>query len=327
MLLKAVQRIRVQVRTMAEFKERVVLSSIDVDAVFEMLQNTTPFFRNHSNTSDDIVTQCPFHGNGNERHPSFGICNNRSNPSYGLYHCFTCGESGNIIQLINKLHNVDDANDTTLVQQMSDVAFTDVRGAVILKPREPAKKPVVTDVELKSYRVKHVDYLDNRGVAPLIQQAFDCGYDEVQDAVTFPVKHLDGSVYFIVRRKIKYKQYHYPLGVDKPIYGLFEFYTMFPNRREIVIVESIINALTLWGWGIPAVALLGTGSQTQIDFLNTTEFRKYIICLDGDAAGYKGTEKLRKKLHAYTTSVPMLPGKDVNDLDKNTFMTLYALRH
>lgn len=312
---------------MANYTERVALTSIDVDAVFEMLQSTTPFFRVCSSTPDDILTQCPFHGNGNERHPSFGICNNRASSKYGLYHCFTCGESGNIIQLINKLNGVENTNDTTIIQSIADVAFTDVRNMPRLAPRTRTELPIVTDVELKSYRLKHVNYLDNRGVAPLIQQAFDCGYDEVQDAVTFPVKRLDGSVYFIVRRKIKYKQYHYPLGVDKPIYGLFEFYTMFPDRREIVIVESIINALTLWGWGIPAVALLGTGSQTQIDFLNTTEFRKYIICLDGDAAGYKGTEKLRKKLHAYTTSVPMLPGKDVNDLDKNTFMTLYALRH
>lgn len=310
----------------AKSKERVVLSSIDVDAVFELLKNSTPYFNKVSYTQDDIVTQCPFHGFGNEQHSSFGICNNRSKPEYGLYHCFACSASGTIIQLVNRLNNVGDDNDLSLIQQISDIAFTEYRMLPQLTSRKKEQEQSVTDIELKSYRITHVDYLDKRGIKPLIQQAFDCGYDEVQEAVTFPVKRLDGSVCFVVRRKIKYKQYHYPLGVEKPIYGLYEFQQMFPNRREIVIVESIINALTLWGWGIPAVALLGTGSQTQIDFLNTTDFRKYIICLDGDTAGWKGTEKLKASLNAYTTAVPMIPGKDVNDLTEAEFKVLYMMR-
>lgn len=312
---------------MDEYRNRVHLPSIDVDSVFEFLQNTTPFFRLRSDTQDDILTQCPFHGNGNERHPSFGICNNRSSSKYGLYHCFTCGESGNIVQLINKLHDVGNINDTTLISQVSDIAFTDYRGAVTVKPREPIKLPTVTNVELMSYRLTHSDYLDKRGINPLVQQVFDCGYDEVNEAVTFPVRHLDGSVYFVVQRKIKYKRYHYPPGVEKPVYGLFEFSKIFPNRRDVIIVESIINALTLWGWGFPALALLGTGTQTQIDFLNSTDFRKYILCLDGDTAGDNGTVKLRKQLKGYVTTIPMFRGKDINDLTKSTFMLLHALRY
>ena len=312
---------------MAEYQERVVLSSIDVDAVFELLQNTTPYFRRTSNTTDDIVTQCPFHGAGNERHPSFGICNNRTSPKYGLYHCFTCNASGTIIQLVNKLHGVQDANDTTIIQQVSDIAYTDVRGGIVMRSREKQELPTVTSVELQSYRITRSDYLDNRGILPLVLQMFDCGYDEVQEAVTFPVKNMDGSVYFIVRRKIEYKNYRYPFGVDKPIYGLYEYVTMFPDRRDLLIVESIINALTLWGWGYPAVALLGTGSKQQVDFLNSTDFRKYVLCLDGDDAGDRGTAKLKSQLNGYVTSIPMLRGKDINDIDLATFKALSALRY
>lgn len=309
-----------------KYKEKVVLSSIDVDAVFELLRNTTPYFNKWSTTQDDILTQCPFHGLGNEQHPSFGICNNRSKPSYGLYHCFACSASGTIVQLVNRLMTNRDDNDLTLIQQVSDVAFAEYRTLPRLKPRDNNKEASVSDIELKSYRVTHVDYLDKRGIKPLIQKAFDCGYDGVQEAVTFPVKRLDGSVCFVVRRKIKYKQYHYPLGVEKPIYGLYEFQQMFPDRREVVVVESVINALTLWGWGIPAIALLGTGSQSQIDFLNKTDLRTYMLCLDGDAAGWKGTEKLKKQLRGYVTVIPMIPGKDVNDLTEAEFKALYMLR-
>ena len=58
----------------------------------------------------------------------------------------------------------------------------------------------------------------------------------------------------------------------------------------------------------------------------TTDFRKYIICLDGDTAGWKGTEKLKASLNAYTTAVPMIPGKDVNDLTEAEFKVLYMMR-
>ena len=67
MLQTAVLLIRMQVHIMEpKRKEKVVLSSIDVDAVFEMLKNSTPYFNKVSYTQDDIVTQCPFHGFGNE---------------------------------------------------------------------------------------------------------------------------------------------------------------------------------------------------------------------------------------------------------------------
>ncbi len=307
---------------------RVDLHSIDVDAVFELLQNSTSFFRISSRTTDDIVTQCPFHGSGNEQHPSFGICNNRYRNEYGLFHCFACGAKGNILQLVNHVYNKQDNSEyaVSFIQSVSDVAYTDFRGRVELKPRTPLKKPEVTEVELLSYQDQKNEYLANRHIKPLIQRVFNCGYDPVDESVTFPVRTVDGAVYFIVRRKINFKWYSYPPGVDKPVYGMYEFNSIFPKAHTVVLVESVINALTLWGYQIPAVALLGTGSQTQIDFLNTSPIRRYILCLDGDAAGAKGTEKLKSKLHANTLSVPMPPGYDVNDLDEETMRILYALK-
>ena len=70
--------------------------------------------------------------------------------------------------------------------------------------------------------------------------------------VTFPVKDSNGQVCFVATRTIKYKQYRYPAGVEKPIYGLCTSCLKYSQTHRIVIVESIINALTLWGWGIPA---------------------------------------------------------------------------
>lgn len=308
--------------------ERVQLRSLDVDAIFEQLRATTPYFQIVKYVADDIMTQCPFHSNGQEHKPSFGIGHNLNSPSYGLYHCFTCGARGTIIQLTNKLFGNLDEYDTTFVQQVSDIAYTEYRKPITLELRDFREhKPAVPEIQLRSYRDVHSDYLTNRHIDPLIQQLFDCGYDPVEEAVTFPVKDMEGKVCFVASRKIKYKQYRYPAGVEKPIYGLYELFSIFPDTEKLIIVESIINALTLWSWGIPAVALLGTGSQSQVDFLNSTFIKHYILCLDGDDAGKRGTKKLSTKLTGFVQTIPMFDGKDVNDLDETVFRGLMLLTH
>lgn len=313
--------------------QQVDLRSIDVDAVFEAMRATTSFFRIWNESGDDILTQCPFHGSGNEQHPSFGICHNKANPHYGKYHCFACDARGTIISLVNHISgkNPGDNYGIDFIQSVSDISYIDRAGNITLAPRVPIKPETITEVELMSYRSTSVPYLtDTRRIKPEIQRVFDTGYDPVTNSVTFPVKLQDGSVPFVVRRSIAQKWYNYPAGVDKPVYGVFEFSKIVPATspfyRKVVLVESIINALTFWGYGIPAWALLGTGSQTQIDFLNSTGIREFDLCLDGDKAGMEGAAKLKSKLKARTPIIPMLPGKDVNDLDEYVMRILYTLR-
>lgn len=314
-------------------QQQVDLRSIDVDAVFEALRATTSFFRVWNESGDDILTQCPFHGSGNEQHPSFGICHNKANPHYGKYHCFACDARGTIISLVNHISdkNPGDNYGVEFIRSVSEISFIDRAGNMSLAPRVPIKPEEVTEVELMSYRSTSVPYLtENRRIKPIIQRVFDTGYDPVTNAVTFPVKRPDGSVAFVVRRSIDKKWYNYPPGVDKPVYGVFESNKIVPPTspfyRKRILVESIINALTLWGYGIPAWALLGTGSQTQIDFLNSTDIREFTLCLDGDKAGMEGAAKLKSKLKSRTPIIPMLPGKDVNDLDEYVMRILYTLR-
>lgn len=318
---------------MAATQSQVELRSIDVDAVFDALRASTSFFRIWNESGDDILTQCPFHGMGNEQHPSFGICHNKANPHYGKYHCFACDAKGTIISLVNYLSDKE-ANDRyglEFIRTVSDIEFVDRAGNISLAPREVIKPPEVTEVELMSYRTTSVPYLtEKRRIKPIIQRVFDTGFDPVTNSVTFPVKRPDGSVAFVVRRNIDKKWYNYPLGVDKPVYGVYEFSKIVPRTslfaRKVVLVESIINAQTLWGYGIPAWALLGTGSGVQLDFLNTTDIREFMICLDGDKAGMKGAAKLQNGLKARSSVIPMIPGKDVNDLDEYSMRILYTLK-
>lgn len=307
----------------------VNLKSLDVVAIFHELRNTTGLFRVWKETGDDIATQCPFHGGGVERNPSFGICVNKHNPNYGQYHCFACGASGTIIGLANLLHNKpqDDNFGIEVAQAFSDVELADVRNQINLLPRKKVVfKEGIPAWELISYRQVKSDYLTGRRIKPVIQDAFDCGYDPDTQSVTFPVRRGDGVPLFVVRRSVNLKWYNYPAGVKKPLYGVYELSQLAPKTKQVVVVESIINALTLWGLQIPAIALLGTGSRTQIEYLNAMNVRSWVLALDGDSAGEQATRKLKSRLKAHTTVMPIPPGFDVNDLDSHTIAILHTLR-
>ena len=47
---------------------------------------------------NELTCCCPFH---DEDDPSFGIDLHK-----GVYHCFTCGEKGNMVQFVSKLKDI-----------------------------------------------------------------------------------------------------------------------------------------------------------------------------------------------------------------------------
>lgn len=61
------------------------------------------------NDKGELIACCPFH---HEENPSFNF-----NLEKGLYHCHSCGESGNITQFISKVENVDTKTAYKLINQ------------------------------------------------------------------------------------------------------------------------------------------------------------------------------------------------------------------
>jgi DNA primase len=126
----------------------------------------------------------------------------------------------------------------------------------------------------------------------------------------------------ITSRNVSNKYFHIEKNKDKPVY-LLNFINR-ENIDKVYVCESQINALTLWTWGYPAIALFGTGSSHQYEILNKCGIRNYVLCFDGDIAGNKGRnrfiEKIRNDVLISYKSIP--DGKDVNDLTKEQFEKL-----
>ena len=288
-------------------------------------------FAKFIDSGNNIQTNCPFHKEGQERKPSFGI-----NKKTGECHCFGCGWSGTLSEMISNCFGKDDFGvygNKWLIRNFLSVAVEsrpdiDVDFCRSKKITSETKK-YISEQELDSYRYTH-PYMYKRKLTDEIIDLFDIGYDKNTECITFPNRDINGNCLFIARRSVKTKFFNYPQDVEKPVYGLYEcnicaktIKNWFPD--EIIICESMIDALTCWVYGKYAVALNGTGNENQFKTLRNMPNRKLILATDMDEAGLKARERIRQSLGnkivtEYVWDINV--AKDINDMNKEYFDSL-----
>ena len=288
----------------------------------------------------NIQFNCPIHNDGQERKPSCGISTvNQEGTPAGTVHCFACGYTATLEEMVSNCFGKDDGGSfgkEWLIKNFLTVAIDNRKPIELNLSRDKNSGIVedfITEEELDSYRYYH-DYMYKRKLTNEVIEQFDVGYDkhfELKDkngkvksvlrCVTFPVRDVNGNTLFIARRSVDTKFFHYPEDAQKPVYGLYE---LPKDAGEVIICESIFNALTCYVYGKPAVALLGLGTPYQFEQLKKLPCRKFITALDGDAAGRRATIRLKKALgnNKLVTSFIIPDGKDVNDLSFEEFKNL-----
>lgn len=280
---------------------------------------------------DDIMITCPNHKGGKENRPSCGVRKYGGKNSMGKdiiqgqVHCFTCGYTRQFPEFISDCFGYDDNGSFGERWLIDTFESMEAVGRDVIKipsreKEQQTEKQFVSEAELDKYRYTH-PYMYKRKLTDEIIEKFDIGYDKDWNggAITFPVNDENGNCVFIARRCVNSKIFNYPADSEKPVYALDKI--LQENISKVYVCESFFNALTLWSWGYPAVALMGTGTSTQYDILKKTPIRSYVLCFDGDDAGAKGDAKFRKALGrtALISSKILPPGKDVNDLMKDEF--------
>lgn len=288
-------------------------------------------FAKFIDSGKNIQTNCPFHKEGQERKPSFGI-----NKNTGECHCFGCGWSGTLSEMISNCFGKDDFGaygNKWLIRNFLSVAVESRPDIDVdfcrRKKITPETKKYISEQELDSYRYTH-PYMYKRKLTDEIIDLFDIGYDKRTECITFPNRDINGNCLFIARRSVKTKFFNYPQDVEKPVYGLYEcnicsktIKNWFPD--EIIICESMIDALTCWVYGRYAVALNGTGNENQFKTLRNMTNRKFILATDMDEAGLKARERIRQSLGnklvtEYVWDINI--AKDINDMSKEYFDSL-----
>lgn len=270
------------------------------------------FEKEFRDVGEDIMVQCPYHGNGQERKPSAGI-----RKKDGMFHCFACNETHSLPEVISYCFGYNDILGkqglkwivknfaTVQVEERKDVDLDFSRKAgrkydtldnrALLDSKD---NNYVTEEELDSYRYYH-KYWKKRGIVDEnIIELFDLGYDSSNKAITFPVKDISGNCVFVARRSVVTKFFNYPKGAEKPLYGLYELhkqaYDIGYHPDEVFVCESMIDCLLLWQAGFYAVALNGLGNDLQFVQLSQLLCRKLILATDNDSAGKKARERIKK---------------------------------
>jgi DNA primase len=261
-----------------------------------------------------------------------------------MVHCFACGYNAGIEEFVSNCFGHDDGGQfgrVWLVKNFMTISVEERKPILLNVNREPKKSSVsyIAEDELEKYRYYH-PYMYKRRLTDEVIEMFDVGYDNhfelydkfgkvvgVARCITFPVRDITGQTLFIARRSVDRKFFHYPEGVEKPVYGIYELMKYRPDVSEVLVCESIINALTCWVYGRPAVALNGTGTDYQYRQLKELPQRLLIGAFDPDNAGRRATEKFQKKLAGVklTKQLIMPEGKDVNDLEEEEFRALQEI--
>lgn len=289
---------------------------------------------------DNVQVCCPYHNSGQERRPSAGITKvdtyrDGKLISAGTFHCFACGETHSLQEVISYCFgHTDDLIGTfgwkwllknfatVQVEERKDVEIDFSRSVRTDNSRDDRR--YVREEELEQYRYIH-PYMYKRGLTDDIIDLFDIGYDNINRCITFPVKDVQGNCLFLARRSVLGKYFNYPAGAVKPLYGLYEYYRMIPeNNDDVIVTESMLDALSFWTIGKYAVALNGLGNELQFQQLRELPCRKLILATDNDEAGVKARKRIRENIHNKLITEYIFPDnrKDANECTKEELMNL-----
>ena len=339
----------------------VELEDILVELVAQLRANNIPLIQKYKEGPTDFQICCPYHANGMERRPSAGI-----RKTDGLFHCFACGEVHNLQEVISHCFGYTDdlvgkfgwqwllKNFATVqVEERKDVdldfarywnhdfiiADADKFGFKQHSKSHRQTERYVAEEELDKYRYIH-PYMYERGLTDDVISLFDIGYDADNNCITFPVRDIRGNCLFVARRSVKTKFFNYPEGVEKPLYGLYEYYSMFsdseqqyfnlwtkvnPQANEMIVCESMLDALSFWTVEKYAVALNGLGNELQFKQLRELPCRKIILATDMDERGLAARKRIRMNMqNRKIVQEYIFPKnrKDANECTKEELMNL-----
>lgn len=304
-------------------------------------------------TPTDIMIQCPYHGNGQEKRPSAGI-----RKTDGMFHCFACNETHSLIEVISHCFGKDAIGKfgwqwltknfaTVSIEERDSIQLDFMRKS----QNAPIKIDYVSEEELDKYRYTHPYWKKRKITDEHIIELFDLGYDRDTDCITFPVRNVNGECLFVARRSTKTKYFNYPAGAEKPLYGLYELHKWFDTYskdhsnalsldfdfdidskrpigvnfpQEIIVCESMLDALTAWQYGKYAVAMNGLGTELQFQQLRDLPCRKLVLATDNDKAGMKARDRIKSNVKNKIITEYIFPKdrKDLNELSLSEFEAL-----
>jgi DNA primase len=246
----------------------------------------------------EFVTLCVFH---NET----GAPNLEINTRTGLWHCWVCGERGNLPRLVMLTQGATYKDAVDIISEYGSVLdVVSMRNrslaqldAILNPPRHHFKT-----VDITRYR-KGKSWWWYNGIpfgrfSRKTVERFYLGYDGVSKRAVIPVR-AEGKWVGIIRRAVNQAQrprYLYSKDFDRRhvLYGLSHVASRYDNA---VVVEGAKDALRAYEYGLGNfVATLGTGLTREQLALLADRFDEVTVFCDNDAPGHIAQFKMCQDL-------------------------------
>ena len=237
----------------------------------------------NSETYNDFLCLCPFHGNRNT--PSFSVSHTK-----GLYLCFnpSCDASGTVLELVKNISHRNDFEAMRLIQSLkteTEVSFEDELASVLMDKPEwqefPQNKLDQMYDQMLTNDIAQA-YLTQRGINKESIDYFKLGYSGQQDMIIVPVHSPDGIPVGLVGRGIKDKSFKNSRGLPRSK-TMFNINRARRSSGTAIVCESAFDAIRIHQAGFPNVVatLGGYISSDNLSNLNRN-FQSIIIMTDFD---------------------------------------------
>jgi hypothetical protein len=243
---------------------------------------------------DEYWARCPQHKKRTgkpDRNPSWSIS------AKGLHYCFSCHYSGNLYTLIRDLMGVGAAKSYRAeVETFGRSGEVDTKSAKAkaegwVHSRKRVKEPGIPEVYLAMFNPVVPEWaLTDRDISADAAEVYEVLWDD-EDAWILPFWHPTGH---LIGWQVKnahgrgFKNHPPGLAKGSTLFG----YGVVEKESTIMVVESPLDAVKLFGLGYPSVALAGSKATKQQEAL-LGGFDRLVLALDNDAAGLNERSRLK----------------------------------
>ena len=257
-----------------------------------------------------------------------------------VFHCFSCGAKGNILDFVCAMENCSLRDAGRKLQDWFSV-MPGIRAPEPMKPtndtqlttekageRGEPNKPL--DFRLQGVNYQH-PYLAGRGIDPETAEYFGVGYfsgrGSMSGRIVIPIENEHGELLAYAGRSIdgSAPKYKFPAGFKKSqvLYNLGRALED-DSAGAVVLVEGFFDCIRVVQAGHVCVALMGCSLSGEQEALLVRYFRQVVIILDGDEAGRNAAGEIGGRL-AHKTWVRVVDVQECKQPDQLSKEELQAL--
>lgn len=270
------------------------------------------------NSRGRLIASSPF-GLRADNTPSFSVVIDPDAEAFGVWNDAGAIDPewarGSPVKLYAFLRNITARE---AFEELTDGADMDELPTLRIRLNAPKPQAIRRPIDMSPYIQREIPYLTNRGIAPVIQRLYRCGFDSAKNAVVMPWTSPVGTFLNAKFRATWGKAFWYAKGgapVKSMIYGIDIAYRR--NIKRAVIGEAEIDAMTASTAGTFGLAVGGSEfTDEKAEMLRRSPIEELLIAGDNDAAGEKLRWEIEKKMRGYVRlfNVEINGAKDFNAL-------------